>query len=291
VEVRYFRPCRNLGYAGACYVGAKLLKNTSILTFSNNDIIFTEDSLAQLLRTMQLLPKVGAVQPLVLINGSFKVDSIGSTCNGIMHGFNYSNWPVKPLRRLSLKNGLMAIECFGIDGMMVMLRADVWEKVRGWDPSFFMFNEDGLLSWKLRLAGYKNYVALSSVVYHERGGTAKGYFTKKDPIFPSYYTSRNKILSILYIHEGVWLIIYLFASIFFEFVKNLTLSLKNRSSINLYYYLKALIFIMNARRHIISERAKVPRKLSTKHFLKKSYVLPLSTSLAWLLKRRKTILE
>jgi GT2 family glycosyltransferase len=183
------------------------------------------------------------------------------------------------------------VECFGVDGMIFMLKRKIWEAVGGWDPAFFMFNEDVLLSWKLKLKGYKNYVALSSVVYHERGGTTKGRFTKKDPIFPSYYTSRNRILSVLYIHEGIWLIIWFFISVFFEFVKNLMLSLKNRSGINIYYFFKALVFILNNRRHIVYERKKVCRKFNASYFLKKGYIITLRTSLAWLFKRRKIILE
>ena len=54
-----------------------------------------------------------------------------------------------------------------------MISSRVWEQVNGWDPDFFMFNEDSLLSWKLRLFGYRNYVALDSVILHERGGTVR----------------------------------------------------------------------------------------------------------------------
>ncbi len=291
VEVTYFQPKVNLGYAGACYIAANLLKDATTLVFSNNDIILREDALLNLVETMKSLPDVGAIQPLVLINGSSKVDSIGLTCNSIMNGFNYSNWPIKPLSRFSTKGGLEVMECFGVDGMLFMLKRDAWEEVGGWDPEYFMFNEDGLLSWKLRLAGYRNYVALDSIAYHERGGTAEGYFVKRDPIFPSYYISRNKVLSILYIYGGIWLVVYFFTSILFELMKNFALSLKNRSALNLYYYFRALAFILRNRNHIVSERAKVPRRFDPEVFLKLGYVLPLSKSLAWLIKRRNILFE
>ena len=290
-EVRHFNLGRNLGYAGACYVAAKLLGDCSILVFSNNDVVLDEASLLNLLESMKSLPNVGAIQPLVLIEGSSKVDSAGLTSNALMQGFNFSNWPVKPIREFVLENGLEVIESFGVDGMLFMLSRRTWEEVEGWDPQFFMFNEDSMLSWKLRLRGYKNYVALNSVIYHERGGTAKGYFLKKNPIFPSYYISRNKMLSVLYIHEGAWLIIYFFGSILFEFVKNLLLSLKNRSAVNFYFYFKALTFVLSKRRHINSERGKVLRKFDARSFLRQGYILSLSESISLLLKRRNNILE
>jgi len=290
-EVRCFKSEKNLGYAGACYIGAKLLKDFSLLLFSNNDVVFSEDSLTQLLRTLDSLPEAGAVQPLVLMKNSSRVDSAGLTCNGIMHGFSYSNWPIKPPNKCFTASGIKVMECFGIDGMAFAIKKKIWDEVGGWDPAFFMFNEEGLLSWKLRLKGYKNYVALSSIIYHERGSTAEGYFTKKKPIFPSYYTSRNRILSVLYIHKGVWLVAYFFLSILFEFAKSLALSVKNRSGINIYYYFKALAFVLKNQKHIVDERRKVFRKYNARYFLKKGYILTLKTSIGWLLKRRKTILE
>jgi GT2 family glycosyltransferase len=45
-EVRCLKSEKNLGYAGVCYIGAKLLKDSSLLPFSNNDVVFFEDSRA-----------------------------------------------------------------------------------------------------------------------------------------------------------------------------------------------------------------------------------------------------
>lgn len=290
-HVTHFNPGSNLGYAGACYTAAKLLTNCSILLFSNNDITLHETSLLNLLITMKSLPDVGGIQPLVLVKGSSTVDSIGSTCNALMHGFNYSNWPLRPIREFSLKSGLKVMECFGVDGMLFTLNRRAWEEVGGWDPDFFMFNEDGILSWKLRLRGYRNYVALSSVIYHERGGTAEGYFIKKNPIFSSYYTSRNKILSILYVYDGSWFVIYFFGSVIFEFLKNFTLSLNNKSAVNLYYYFKALTFILSHHSHITSERSKVLRKFDARYFIEQGYILPFWLSIRLMLTRRKSFSE
>ena len=290
-DVRHFNPGRNIGYAGACYVAAKLLEDCSILLFSNNDVILNETSLLNLLESMKSLPNVGAIQPLVLIEGSSKVDSIGMTSSVLMQGFNYSNWPIKPIRKLVLENGLKVMESFGVDGMLFMLSGRTWDEVGGWDPQFFMFNEDSLLSWKLKLGGYNNYVALNSVIFHKRGGTAEGYYVKKNPILSSYYTSRNKMLSILYVYEGLWVPIYFSSSVIFEFVKNFMLSRKNKSAINLYYYFKALTFILSRHSHITSERSKVLRKFGATYFIEQGYILSFWSSMRLMLKRRSNFIE
>lgn len=289
IEIRYFKPSKNLGYAGACYLGAKLLRNSTLLLFSNNDILFSENSLIGLIKAVDSLPAAGAIQPLVLTSDCLKIDSLGSTSNNIMYYFGYSNLPIK--YRLILLNDLKIVESFGIEGAVFIIKKTVWENIGGWDPLFFMFNEDSLLSWKLRLSGYKNYVVLNSIVYHERGGTAKGHFIKKDPIFSSYYSSRNKFLSTLYIHEGYWLIIYFCILFLFEFIKNLILSIENRTGVYLYYYIRALIFVLKNRKHIVSERRKIQRKYNAMYFLKNNYTLSIKISLAWLIKSRKIILD
>jgi hypothetical protein len=69
------------------------------------------------------------------------------------------------------------------------------------------------------------------------------------------------------------------------------LSIKNRSGINIYYYFKALAFVLRNQKLIVDERRKVFRKYNARYFLKKGYTLTLKTSIGWLLKRRKTILE
>ncbi len=44
-----------------------------------------------------------------------------------MHGFDYSNWPIKPLRVLNLRNCLKVMEPFRIDGMMFAIKRRVWD--------------------------------------------------------------------------------------------------------------------------------------------------------------------
>jgi len=288
LSVNILKPSKNIGYAGACYLGASNLVDADLLMFSNNDVIFTSDSLLYLVKAAASLPKAGALQPLVLrFSSSNKptVDSVGLTSNPIMHGFNYCNWPVQPLKRLSLSGSIRALEVFGVDGMCFLVNGKVWRDIDGWDPDFFMFNEDALLSWKLRLGGYRNYVILNAVVYHMRGGTAKGYFTKLNPIFPSYYTSRNKILSMLYLYKSTWLIKYLPMGLLIELAKNTLLSVQRRNSLHIWFYIKALKYIFSNSRKIRYERGKVKRLMDEDYLLNNGLILPLGFSLALLISR------
>ena len=180
--VRVVRPRSNSGYAGGIWLGTRQLPNVDYYVFSNDDILADENMLHELLRCYGALADVGAIQPVLLSNDGV-VDSSGSVSNPIMYCFGYEDWALGHMfiRRTAAE----ALEVFGVEGVMTIERK-TWHKVGGWDPDFFMFCEDTLISWKTRLAGLNNYVALKAIAHHHRGLSAKGRNIKKDPIYTSY---------------------------------------------------------------------------------------------------------
>jgi GT2 family glycosyltransferase len=290
-SIRCVSPSKNLGYAGACSLGAKLLSQVSVLVFLNNDVVLNANALSSLLTCMRCLPDVGALQPSVVKSDNSGIDSLGLTFSPLMNPFNYANWNVPQPRTFQLENGSEVTECFGVDGMLVVVGRNRFEEVGGWDPDFFMFSEDALLSWKLRLQGYKNYVCRDSVVYHERGGTAKGYLLKVDPRFPGYYVSRNRILTALYVYEPKWLLRYLFPIMVFEFAKNVYLSIRRHHAAYVYYYFGAIRFIFSHRKHINAERGKVVRKVDMDSFLRRGQMVGISDALRLISQKIEQIMQ
>jgi len=292
-QVTYLRPESNIGYAGGCWRGVEFLKEATVLVLCNNDIVLHKEALAKLLACLRVLPDCGALQPVVQVKGKNPpvIDSLGFTFSPLMNCFNYSNWNVPHLQTSQLANGCTVTECFGAEGLFLVVRRDRFDEVGGWDPSFFMFQEDALLSWKFRLKGYKNYVCHDSVVYHERGGTARGYLLKVNPVFPAYYISRNKILCVLYLYKLSWLAKYLSIVVIFELAKNLFLSVRFRSGLYLYYYFKALLFIVGHRKHAMMERLRVVRNVDVGGFLSKRDLIPILSAFKLILQRLNDIVE
>jgi hypothetical protein len=64
------------------------------------------------------------------------------------------------------------------------------------DPMYFAYYEDTLLSWRARLWGYRVARALGSSVQHLGGATAL-----RLPTLSSYYYERNKVLTLLLCYE------------------------------------------------------------------------------------------
>jgi GT2 family glycosyltransferase len=286
-NVTYLRPESNIGFAGGCIIGIESLKEVTVLVLCNNDIVLHKKTLANLLACLRELPDCGALQPVVLVKGKNPpvIDSFGFTFSPLMNCFNYANWNVPHLQKSRLANGCTVTECFGAEGLFLVVRRDRFDEVGGWDPSFWMFQEDALLSWKFRLRGYKNYVCEDSVVFHERGGTAKGYLLKVNPIFPAYYISRNKILSVFYLYKLSWLAKYLAIVIIGEFAKNLFLSIRFKSALYLCYYFKALLFIVRHRKHAMTERLRVVKKVDVEGLLSKRDLISISSAVKLILQR------
>src|SRR5439155_19033760 len=64
------------------------------------------------------------------------------------------------------------------------------------DPLFFAYYEDLLLSWRIRLRGYRIARALDSRARHAGGATAR-----RQPGETAFYWERNKLLTLLMCYE------------------------------------------------------------------------------------------
>ena len=58
-------------------------------------------------------------------------------------------------------------------GAFLMFRSEVYEKIGGLDESYFMYGEDIDFSWRIRLAGWKNYYLPTTHIIHYKGESTK----------------------------------------------------------------------------------------------------------------------
>ena len=60
---------------------------------------------------------------------------------------------------------------FWVTGAAMVIKSDVFNEMKGFDPYFFAHQEEIDLCWRMQLAGYKLFVFPQSKVYHVGGGT------------------------------------------------------------------------------------------------------------------------
>ncbi len=98
-------------------------------------------------------------------------------------------------------------------GAFLMFRREVYDQIGGLDESYFMYGEDIDFSWRIRLAGWKNYYLPSTHIIHYKGeSTKKGsmnyvytFYNAMSIFVKKYFTGRGARLFSLLLHSAIWL--------------------------------------------------------------------------------------
>ena len=98
-------------------------------------------------------------------------------------------------------------------GAFLMFRREVYEKIGGLDESYFMYGEDIDLSWRIRLAGWKNYYFPETHIIHYKGeSTKKGsmnyvytFYNAMAIFVKRYFSGGNAKLFSALLHLAIWL--------------------------------------------------------------------------------------
>ena len=161
--VRLVRTERNLGFIGACNLGAEHARGEHLF-FLNNDAEVTESWLDTLVGTITSDDRIGLVgAKLVYPDGRLQ------ECGGIVwadgNGWNYG--------RNADPNGAEFNDVRDVDycsGAAILVRAEVFRQVGGFDTRFApAYYEDTDLAFAVRAAGYRTVVQPKAVVVHHEG--------------------------------------------------------------------------------------------------------------------------
>lgn len=149
----------NVGFAAANNAGAEGAA-AKYLAFLNNDTEADPGWLGALVDAAERDSTVGLVSShLLVMEPAGIVDSAGDgylRCGG---GFKHQHGqPAGEMRGVR--------EVFGACGAAMLIRRDLFERLGGFDPDFFMVYEDVDLSYRARLAGARAVCALDAVVRH-----------------------------------------------------------------------------------------------------------------------------
>ncbi|MBR4506236.1 MAG: glycosyltransferase [Bacteroidales bacterium] len=98
-------------------------------------------------------------------------------------------------------------------GAFLMFRREVYEKIGGLDESYFMYGEDIDFSWRIRLAGWKNYYLPETRIVHYKGeSTKKGsmnyvytFYNAMSIFVRKYFSGSGARMFNLLLHVAIWL--------------------------------------------------------------------------------------
>jgi GT2 family glycosyltransferase/glycosyltransferase involved in cell wall biosynthesis len=149
----------NIGFAGGCNLGAARASGR-YLAFINNDARPDEQWLAAAVNVLEHDAEVACVASRVLDWDGETIDFDAAGVAWYGHGFK-------------IHDGLPAEQADAEDadvlfasGAAMVIDAEVFSRVGGFDERYFMFFEDVDLGWRLWLLGYRVRYVHASLVYH-----------------------------------------------------------------------------------------------------------------------------
>ena len=175
---------KNYGYSKGNNLGIHQANGDYVLV-CNNDLELKEDLLMELVAVAQEHNAAATVPKLVYIDPPGVINNAGSRLEP------RNDWPIyeegKDEKDKGQFNSVREISAFC--GACVLFSRQFLTKVGLFDPRFFMYFEDGDLSWRGQKAGYKYFYTPKAVAYHVHTGTS----TEGSPLF-NYFVGRNRIL-------------------------------------------------------------------------------------------------
>ena len=184
-HVKVIRSKKNLGFAGGNNLGIQAAQG-NYLFLVNNDTVFKQFNIQNLIDRLSSSPKIGMVCPKIR--------------------FAWSDNPIQfagytPLSTISVRNKAIG---FGEEdqgqynsphptpyahGAAMMIRRDVIEKVGLMPECFFLYYEE--LDWSMMMtrAGYEIWYEPTCTIYHKESQT-----TGQSSPLRTYYITRNRLL-------------------------------------------------------------------------------------------------
>ncbi len=157
--VRVLDSPENLGFAGGCNLGAREAGG-SVLAFLNNDAVPDAQWARAAVRTLRAEPTAGAVAGKVLDWEGSRVDFVDGGLTWFGMGYKRHAGEIDDGSHDAPRDVL-----FGT-GSALFVRAELFERLGGFDERFFMFYEDVDLGWRVNLRGWRVRYQPDCLSYH-----------------------------------------------------------------------------------------------------------------------------
>jgi N-acetylglucosaminyl-diphospho-decaprenol L-rhamnosyltransferase len=173
-RVRIVPTGANHGVGGGANRGAAGVHGRPVLV-SNQDLVVEEGALDALVKRLDEEPDLGIVGPrLHNTDGSVYVSGrpFPSMADAFGHAFLGLFWQGNPWSRRYLLTDWdrdVSADVDWISGAFMLVRAEVWEELGGFDERFFMFMEDVDLCWRAHRAGWRVAIEPAAEVMHHIG--------------------------------------------------------------------------------------------------------------------------
>lgn len=171
-DVKVVQNDGNYGFAEGYNRGLRSIEADYFLLL-NSDVEVTEGWIAPLVNLMETDPTIFACQPKILAFHRRTHFEYAGAAGGWLDRFGYAFCRGRFFERCEEDRGQYDAvrETAWATGAAMLVRADVFTNLGGFDGDFFAHMEEIDLCWRAKRAGYRVMCCPQSVVYHVGGGT------------------------------------------------------------------------------------------------------------------------
>lgn len=222
--IKIFLNKKNTGYCGGCNKGIENAHGEFLL-FLSQDRIMNHDWIEKTTSEMNKNKKIGCIVG--------KVERDGASSPEYGHSYDvYGN---------VLINGSPDESKLFFGGGTVLIRKKILDKIGGFDPEFFIYQEDVDICWRIRLLGNEIRIVKNAICQNKGGGISDTFYDSEKyqikfdtelinmPIYKFYFSQKNRIRTMLknYSTKNVWRRIPV--SITMIFLRGIFMSIKNKN--------------------------------------------------------------
>ncbi|MCX6765907.1 MAG: glycosyltransferase [Candidatus Moranbacteria bacterium] len=214
-EIEIISLPENQGFAKANNIGInKAFEDTSVdyIVTLNNDTRVDPGYIEKMIECAVRHPDAGSIQPKVM--NFFNPQMIDSTGIEIYFDTSAIN---RGQKEKDIGQYEKEEEIFGSSASAGLFARHALEKVKlseneFFDESYFSYQEDVDLAWRLRLAGFKSYYCPEAKVFHAHSATGKSYSS-----FKAFFIVRNQYYNIVK-NLPFWILIKAFLFLFVHYI-------------------------------------------------------------------------
>jgi GT2 family glycosyltransferase len=172
----------NLGFAGGCNLGARHTRSRA-LVFLNPDTKVEPGWLDALVAPLEASDRTGLTTArILLMSDPQRLNVCG--CNVHLSGLTLCRGAGRPRDTYLQREPVAAIS-----GAAFAIRAELFERLGGFDEEMFLYLEDTDLAWRARLGGWQTVYTPDSIVLHD-------YELRMAPL-KIFWEERNRYLMLI----------------------------------------------------------------------------------------------